>query len=445
MRTEPATEQTIAAKRKLAQEQPTTGLPELARELLAFGWHTGRDNPKDRIPYFEEAAAIYRGLVADGSDEHLAAAAHAISSLGLQYSLAHADDRSLTAKTEAAALARQMNQQRQGTAKESRLLMELTHGLAETGQFAHAVTTQLEVADIYRAARGPEGYGLPDNTMWALLDLAIYLDLDGQDEASLDIDRELLTLERCKSRAEPRRLTELAIWTAGLSTRFFDARHQHDAAELLAEAITTCDHLPPDAAGGNFGFLRALHAALFARSGTKDEQTGVAAANPISAGPQPRALQPVLGLSYHHWSFSVRQTYLAGHEAIDNTIGALGERSALDPTGLDELGALARRRTIRQSVQFNRLAHHFIAQVIPALDESVAIERQLLAAAPNHGHRRLARALTDQAMGHLVIGSNSMAGTSLREARRLLAPTEDNSNRPTRRATQQRHSDSSNT
>jgi hypothetical protein len=445
MRTEPATEQTIAAKRKLAQEQPTTGLPELARELLAFGWHTGRDSPKDRIPYFEEATAIYRGLVAGGSSEHLAAAAHAISSLGLQYSLAHADDRALTAKTEAAALARQMNQQREGTEKESRLLMELAHGLAEAGRFTHAVTTQLEVVDIHRTARGPNGYKLPDNTMWALLDLAIYLDLDGQIEASLDIDRELLDLERCKSQAEPRRLTELAIWTAGLSTRFLDARHQHDTAQLLAEAIAACDRLPPDTAAGNFGFLHALQAALFARSGTKDEHTGVAAANPISAAPQPRALEPVLGLSYHHWSFSVRQTYRAGHEAIDNTISALAERSTLDPADLHELGTLTRRRTIRQSVQFNRLSRQFTEQVIPALDESVAIERQLLAAAPNHGHRRLIQALTDQAMGHLVTGSNSMASTSLREARELLATIEDNSNRPTTHASQQRHPDNSNT
>jgi hypothetical protein len=46
------------------------------------------------------------------------------------------------------------------------------------------VTAQLEVAGIFRATGSPGSYPLPDNVVWSLLDLAIYLELAGQTEAS---------------------------------------------------------------------------------------------------------------------------------------------------------------------------------------------------------------------------------------------------------------------
>ncbi|MFD4796915.1 hypothetical protein [Streptomyces anulatus] len=72
MRREPATEESIAEARMLAREEPGTGLPTLARRLLECGWRIDRERPSARIPYFEEAAAIYRDLLTNGSDEHLA-------------------------------------------------------------------------------------------------------------------------------------------------------------------------------------------------------------------------------------------------------------------------------------------------------------------------------------------------------------------------------------
>jgi hypothetical protein len=45
--------------------------------------------------------------------------------------------------------------------------------------------------------------------------------------------------------------------------------------------------------------------------------------------------------------------------------------------GLAELGTLVSRRNIRRSVAFNDLLQQFSGNVIPALGESVAVERQL--------------------------------------------------------------------
>ncbi|MEU4673356.1 hypothetical protein AB0F91_36735 [Amycolatopsis sp. NPDC023774] len=73
------------------------------------------------------------------------AAAHAISCLGLQHSLAHPDDLALAAKHVAAALAWRVNLHREGVKKEIKLLLDLAHGLAESGRFAQEVTTRLEV------------------------------------------------------------------------------------------------------------------------------------------------------------------------------------------------------------------------------------------------------------------------------------------------------------
>lgn len=418
-RSEPVTEELIVEARKLAHEEPSTGRPVLARRLLEFGWRIDRERPSARLPYFVEAAAIYRGLLADGSDEHLAAAMHAISSLGLQYSLAHADDRSLAAKIEAATLARQLNRLRVDGDKEIQILGALAHGLAEAGQFEQAVSAQREVVGLHRATDDPGNYPESDGAAWSLLDLAIYLDLAGQSDLSLEIERDALQLKRRMAAAEPRRLPGLAIWLAGVSPRLTDTGHPREARQLLDEAIAACDLLPPEGDRGNFGFHQAVQAALFARSGARDERVSGGRTIPIGVNPDPQALQPVLGVSFHWWSFSVRKAYRAGREAIDDAIAAAGDRSALDPARLAELGILLRRRNIRQSVALNCIPQQFTEKVVPALAESVAFERQLLAACPDNGPRRLIRSLTDQAIGHLVAGTNSTAGETLREARDL--------------------------
>ncbi|MFF6776950.1 tetratricopeptide repeat protein [Streptomyces sp. NPDC012637] len=427
MRSEPVTEESIAEALKLALEEPSTGGPVLARRLLEFGWRIDRERPSARIPYFEEAAAIYRGLLADGTDEHLAAAMHAISSLGLQYSLAHADDRSLAAKTEAATLARELHRHREDGDREIQILGAFAHGLAEAGQFERAVTAQREVVDLHRATDGPGGYPSPDGVVWSLLEMAIYLDLAGQTDASLEIERDALQLKRRMAAADPRRLPGLAIWLAGVSPRFADTGHPREASQLLAEAIAACDLLPPEGDRGNFGFHQAVQAALFARSGARDERISDGRTIPIGVSPDPQALQPVLGVSFHWWSFSVRQAYRAGREAIDDAISATGDRSTLDPAQLAEFGTLLRRRNIRQSVAFNCIPQQFTEKVLPALAESVALERQLLAARPN-GPRRLIRSLTDQAIGHLVAGANSTAGETLREAHDLSTAAQNEPN-----------------
>lgn len=424
MRTEPVTEDTIAKNRKAAKAQPATGLPELARSLLEFGWLIDRDRPTERIPYFEEAAAIYRDLAANGAGEHLSAAAHAISSLGLQYSLAHDDDLALAAKHEAAALARRVNLHREGTKKEIKILINLAHGLAESGRFAQAVAAQREVVDIYRATGSPDGYPLPDNVAWSLLDLAVYLDLAGQTNASLEIEQEALTLQRRIAEGDPRlRLPGLAIWTAGASLRLAGTGHPREARGLLREAIAACDQLPATGEPRNFGFLQALQAAHFARSGTQDERPGVGQAAPIGVNPD-QALQPVLGLSFHHWSFSVRKAYRAGLDAINDTSNASTNSIPHAPARLAGLGILVRRRNIRESVLFDGLSGQFLDEVIPALAHSVDLERRLLAADPGQGPSRLIRALTDQALGHLVTSSNANAGTALRGAHDLYATTD---------------------
>jgi hypothetical protein len=76
------------------------------------------------------------------------------------------------------------------------------------------------------------------------------------------------------------------------------------APQLLDEAIAACDRLPPEGNRGNFGFNQAVQAALFARSGARDEQTNGGPAIPIGVVLDPRALQPVLGVSFHRWAFS---------------------------------------------------------------------------------------------------------------------------------------------
>jgi hypothetical protein len=267
--------------------------------------------------------------------------------------------------------------------------------------------------------------------MWSLLDLAIYLDLAGQTAASLEIEREALKLKRRSTEDSPWSLAALVIWLAGVSSRFTDTGHPQEARALLDEAIAVCDRLPPERELWNFGFDRGVQAALFARSGARDERAGVSGAIPIGVSPDPQALQPVLGADFYRWALSVRQTYLDGLQAIENAISTAGDPSALDPAELAKLGTLVRRRNIRQSVALNGLPQQFIDNVIPALAESVAIERQLLAARPANGPWRLIRALTDQAVGHRVMGSNSLAGDIFGEARELHPATESPTKLPT--------------
>jgi tetratricopeptide (TPR) repeat protein len=424
MRTEPITEDIIAENRRQAAAQPATGLPELARSLLEFGWQIDRDSPAKGIPYFEEAAAIYRRLVADGAEEHLSAAMRAISSLGLQYSLAHADDLSLAAKHEAAALGRQVNAHGEGK-KGTEVLAVLAHGLAESGQFDQAVAVQRDVVDIYRAIVTPDSYGLFDVLGWSLLDLAVCLDLAGQADASLEIEHEALALQRRMPEDDPRlRLPILAIWTAGASLRFASTGHPRQARELLQEAIVACDQLPAECELRNFGFLQALQVAHLARSGVQDEQPDADGAVPIGVNPD-QPLQPVFGLSFHHWSFSVRHAYREGLAAINDGITARSNPLPGDPARLAELGTLVRRRNIRESVlsRFDYGVGHFLQQVIPALELGVSLERLLLAADPGRSAQRLVRALTDQAIGCLVASSNASAANILREAHDLYATT----------------------
>lgn len=417
---EPVTEQTIQRNRKLAEEQPATGLAELAQSLMDFGWQIDREQPSVRIPYFEEAAAIYRSLVADGAEEHLNAAAHALSSLGLQYSLAHADELSLAAKHEAADLTRRFNLRRESAQTETRLLMELGYGLAEAAQFAQAVAVQREVVAIYHATETDGGHASPDSVMWSLLDLAIYLELAGQTDASLEIECEALTLKRRMTDDTPGSLAGLAIWTAGASLRFASIGHHQDARGLLDEAIAACERLPAegDRSSFSFGFHQAVQAALFARSGTADEQAPQGRTPPVGVDPQ-QVRQPVPGLSFHHWAFSVRQTYRTGYDAINEAIAATADPPPDDPDVLAEFGILLRRRNIRASVLFNRQWPQFLETITPKLQQSVDVERRLLAAAPGQDPQRLIRALTDQALGHLVTCSNAKASDALRQASHL--------------------------
>ncbi|MCE7002333.1 hypothetical protein LWC34_05735 [Kibdelosporangium philippinense] len=388
MRTEPITEDTIAEYRKQAAAQPATGLPKLARSLQDFGWQIDRNSPAKDLPYFEEAATIYRHLLADGDNEHLTAAMHAISSLSLQYSLAHADELALAANYEATALARRVNAVLEHGKKTS-VVADLAHRLAEFGQFAQAVEVELEVVNIYRAAVAADKYGLSDNLAWSLLHLAIFLNLDGQTEASLQIEHEALALQRRLTERESGRLPILAIWTAGASLRLASTGHSQQARELVREAIAACDQLPAnDDKLGNFSFLRAIQNAHFARSGAQDEQSNVGV-------DLDQPLQPVFGLSFHHWSFSVRLAYRDGLAAMNDAIAASANPLPQDLAGLSELGTLLRRRNIRASVlsDFDYIARHFLDHVIPYLAHGVDIERALFAADPARGPHRLIRGL----------------------------------------------------
>ncbi|MCP2322263.1 tetratricopeptide (TPR) repeat protein [Hamadaea flava] len=415
MRVERVTEEMIAEHRRLARLRPDHGLPELARCLVRFGWQINRENPPEGVAYFEEAVSIYRSLAAGGEAEHLNNAARALSLLGLQYSFAYADGPALAARQEAAALARRAA--RRPLEPDPKILMELACTLAEVGQFADAATVQLEVVDSYRA-RGAHGvYPQPSSVMWALLDMAIYLDLAGQTDASLEFEREALALQRRMSEAGPAWLATWVLWAAGSSLRFTDSGHPDEARGLLREAVAACDQRPRESTRVNFGFDQAVQASLFARSGARDERSEAFRPVPVGVDPD-QPLQPVPGLSFHHWSFSVRQAYRAGLAAIDEAIAAITDSPARGQDRLAELGLLMRRRAIRASV----LCHgpvQFQEEVVPVLTHSVSLERRLVALDPSQDTRRLIRALIDQAMGHLVAGVNNRVSDALSEALEL--------------------------
>lgn len=367
-----------------------------ARDLLRLGWEVGRERHEERIPYFEEAATIYRGLV--GDEEHVRAAAAAISSLALQYSAVHADDLALAARHEAAGLSRRANTNRED--KETAILSKLALCLAESGQFAQAVAVQREVVDIHRATGVPAS----DNVAWSLLDLAIYLDLAGQCDASLEIDKEALALQRRMAKDASRRVPGLAIWTVGLALWFASTDRPRQTRELLREAVAACDLLPSQGSNGNFGFLSALGAAHLARSGVRDERAATTGVDPHLAR------QPVHGVSFHRWSYSVQHAYREGLDAIAVAITSLDRA---------QLGTLMRRRTVRRFVLFSGVPEQLLTEVVPGLALSVDIERRLFADDPGRGPRCLVQALIDQALGHLVVSANADAGRVLRQAYEL--------------------------
>ncbi|WP_432970554.1 tetratricopeptide repeat protein [Dactylosporangium sp. CA-233914] len=375
-----------------AQRRPDSARPALAAGLMAYAWRAGLDRPERGLPYLEEAADVMRSLLADGGDEHVDGAFRVISRLALQYSRAHADELALAARQEAVALARRAAPRPADVDKKA--LLDLARGLAEAGRFAEAVTVQTEVVELYRD-RGAGDSG----ALWALLGLAVYLDRAGRSEASLEADREALARMRQMAAEQPVIRPTLAIRMAGFALWFTAAAHPREAGELLREAAAICAGLP--AVGSPSGVYMAIQAAHFARSGARAE--------PAAPG---GLLQPVLGQSMYHWSFSVRESYRAGLDAIDQALAAQAGDSVA-------LGDLLRRRAIRVSVLFDE-PDRFHEDVMPTLDRAVVLERRLRAADPAAHPGRLVQALTDQAMALLVIGDNAGAGRALNEAVDLL-------------------------
>ncbi len=200
-------------------------------------------------------------------------ALYAISSLGLQHSAAHADDRSLAARTDAAELARRLNRHRDDGKKEIKILGAFAHGLAEAGRFERAVTAQREVVDIHNATEGPTGNPSPDGVVWSLLDLAIYLD-SGRTGRCEPGDR---TRGHPDQTPHGRSRTTVSARTDDLARGGLVPVHRRRASSgsrrTPEEAVATCSHRPPEGDRGNFGFHQAVHAALFARSGARDERS----------------------------------------------------------------------------------------------------------------------------------------------------------------------------
>ncbi|MFJ9440549.1 hypothetical protein ACIRRH_01610 [Kitasatospora sp. NPDC101235] len=437
MRRDPVTDETVARLRVQARTDPASGLPALAEALRGRAYNHPRPGPEDAIPFLEESAGIYRALVADGGTEHLGAACHALSSLALHHSLAHADDRALAARQEAADLARraEADQPVPDLGRAAVMRADLAHGLAEAGRFDEAVDAARAVADRSRAVTEQGGSDLT----WRLLDLTLMLRLADRTEEAVAVEHEALAWLR-DDRAEPARSPVTALRAAGAALWFADLGDPGQAHHLLAEAARSCERLPARGSGGNFGFHEALRSSLFARSGVRDEQAAADAPDPLALGVDPsQRLQPVLGLSLHHWSFSLRASFEDGLDVLAKAVEAItGTPEASCPPDEDctpehtdgppplpddrdllaTLGTLTRRLDLRRAV----LGDHptcYTHLTLPRLRRSVEIERRLHATDPADDTRRLVRALTDLAMAQLVHGDNADATATLHEAHAL--------------------------
>ncbi|MFD4654181.1 hypothetical protein ACFWP2_00995 [Kitasatospora sp. NPDC058444] len=432
---EPVTDETVARFRVQARTDPASGLPALAEALRDRAYGEPRPRPEEAVPFLEESAGIYRALVADGGTEHLGAAANALASLALKYSLAHADDLALAARQEAADLASRAEAARPvpDLGRAAVLRADLSHALAEAGRFDEAVDAARAVAARSRAVTEPGGSDLT----WRLLDLTVLLRLADRTEEAVAAEHEALAWLR-EGRTEPDRSPVPALRTAGAALWFADLGDPGQAHHLLAEAARACERLPARGGRGNFGFLEGLRGALFARSGVRDEQAAADAPDPLALGVDPgRRLQPVLGLSLHHWSFSLRDSFQDGLVTLARAVEAVtgvpeptdrlpDEDDLPEPTDgppplpddrelLAALGTLTRRLDLRRAV----LGEHptsYARTALPRLRRSVRIERRLHATDPAADTRRLVRALTDLAMAQLVHGDHADATGTLHEA-----------------------------
>ncbi|MFD8784479.1 hypothetical protein [Kitasatospora sp. NPDC059599] len=423
MRRDPVTDETVARCREAARTDPAEGLPALAEALRGLAYSRPRNRCPDAVSLVEEAADIYRSLVADGAVEHLGGASHALSSLALWYSLAHADDLALAARREAADLARRAEEERPepGFGRADVMRADLAHALAEAGRFDEAVDAARAVADRARAVAEPDGSDL----MWRLLDLTLPLRLAGRTEEAVAVEHEALAPWR-DERAQCAHGVLAALRTAGAALWFDDLGHPGQAHALLGEAASACERLPARGRSGDFGFHEGLRAVLFARSGVRDEQAAADAPDPLGVDPR-RRLQPVLGLDTHHWSFSLRASFRDGLDALVGAVEAITGTSedAPGPVPLPQdrdllatLGTLTRRCDLRRAV-LGEHPNSYAGTTIPRLQRSVDIERRLHATDPAAGTRRLARALTDLAMAQLVDNDHAVAAGTLHEAHAL--------------------------
>ncbi|MFJ2864089.1 hypothetical protein [Kitasatospora sp. NPDC087314] len=443
MRRDPVTDETVDRCRVEARADPASGLPALAQSLRSLAYRRSQSRPEDAVRLLEESAGIYRTLLADGAAEHLGAASHALSSLAHHYSLVHADDLALAAQQEAADLARRAEAARPvpDLGRAAVMRAALSHALAEARRFDEAVNAARAVAERSRAVAEEGGTDL----MWRLLDLTLLLRLAGCIQEAVAVEHEALAWLR-DDRAQPAHSPVTTLRTVGAALWFADLGRPGPAHHLLAEAARSCERLPARGGTDNFGFHEGLRSVLFARSGVPDEQAAAEAPDPLALGVDPsQPLQPVLGLSIHHWSFSLRTSFRDGLDALVRAIEDItgtpentrtsGEACAFEEACASEgadsppplpddryllatLGTLTRRRDLRRAV----LGEHpscYAHTTIPRLRRSVDLERRLHTTDPADGTRRLARALADLAMAQLVNGDNAAATGTLYEAHAL--------------------------
>ncbi|WP_030271623.1 hypothetical protein [Streptomyces sp. NRRL B-24484] len=417
------TEETVALAREAARTDPATSLPELAVTLQRFSFRARDRTLAERTALVAEAADIYRRLLDGGAEAHRLSAAYALGSLAQRYSLAHADDRALATRREAAELARHLPSEplRAGevVGPGNGFKASLAFALAEAGELDEAVVLLRDVTDAYRAA-APEGEFW---VVWGMIELVAMLGPAGRTGESLDVEREGVD----RMRQDPRRLPHspgVALREAGAALWFAAAGRSEEAHRFLGDALKSSEQLPPEGSIADFGFLESFRASLFARSGVRDEPA--VSGEPVP-GPVPApALRPVLGVSFHHWSFSLRESFRAGLGDLDRAVEAAtaepeGTGSPTwptDPARLAELGTLLRRRNVRRAVLRDEHPYSYHEVTLPNLQRSVDLERRLHEADPATTDR-LVRALTDLAMAQLVVGANTAATGTLREAHAL--------------------------